>query len=402
MDKLPEGLDGLETTAFSTVSYPSCIFLLERPGVFAFERFAYNALRIGVEVLNAIGLADQLEVHFSLGVSTGRPWILNAEIEPVGTLTSPSGYRMGTSPFAPLVLFGISHRIGNKLFDPTVLEEWQSDPRKLLAEIQEIARLVAAAVEEYREKGLGYALRALIHEFDLSLANLGTSVDDFDATVQFIVHHEVAHAYVNQFARLEKDMSDQDFRAFEFIADMVATSWLYRGLIVNTPDSTSYREMRGLSTHAESIRENTKWVLRAQLTVLVFLVLSSAMNHGGKVSLEGGPLHPHTYLRYIMQEVHFMTWVLSNYRDSFDTRELETIDKLSREALNLFITAGLVPIDELDVLFDDTRFADIRRAATIAKELNIAELRGALPLLAQLEAFRPGSISDVNALRFAG
>ncbi len=384
---------------FSTVSYPSCLFLLERPGVFPYERFAYNALRIGVEALNAASLPDRLEIGFDLGLSTGKPWTLNAEVAPIGGSASPMGYRIETSPFTPLVLFGVSHRIGNRLFDPVVFKKWQSEPESFVAEIQSVAQVIAEAVKEYRIRGLGYSLKTLIEQFGLSLSNLYKSVDDFDASVQLIVHHEVAHAYVDQFAHMNNGMPEQDFRAFEFIADMVATSWLYTGLIVNTPDSEGYREMRGFSTHVESIRENTKWVLRAQLIVLVFSALSGAIRRGGKVSLEGGPLHPHTHLRYMMQQVHFMTLVLSNYGDTFNSKELEAVDKLWREALGIFITAGLVPVGELNVLFDDARFADIRRAATIAQELDITELRNAHPFLAQLRAFRPKSTSDVEALR---
>lgn len=400
MDNLPQGLDGLDTTEVSTVSYPSCIFLLERPGVFAYERFAYNALRIGVEGLNASSLPDRLEIGFNLGLSTDEPWLLNAEVAAIRASASPAGYSIGTSPFTPLVLFGITHRIGNRLFDPVVLGKWQAEPNSFVAEIQAIAQVIAAAIREYQRRGLGYSLKTLIEQFDLSLSNIYNSVDDFDVSVKFIVHHEVAHAYVNQFTHMNYGMSEKDFRAFEFIADLVATSWLYSGLIKNTPDSEGYREMRGLSNHAESIRENTKWALRTQLIVLVFLALSGAIHRGGKVSLEGGPLHPHTHLRYMTQQVHFMTLVRSNYRDAFDSQELEAVDQLWRDALGLFIAAGLVPADELNVLFDDTSFADIRRAADIAQELDINELRGAQPFLAQLRAFRPESVSDVNALRF--
>jgi len=86
---------------------------------------------------------------------------------------------------------------------------------------------------------------------------------------------------------------------------------------------------------------------------------------------------------------------------AFNSKELEAIDELWREALNLFVSAGLVPVDDLKVLFDDQRFADIRRAAVIAQDLDIAELRDAQPFLAQLRAFRPKSVSDIDALKFA-
>jgi hypothetical protein len=390
----------LDTREFSTVNYPSCIFLLERPGTFPYERFAYNALRIGVEALNAANLPDHLEIGFDVGLFEDKPWSLNAEVTPIGTSTSPAGYGVKTSPFTPLVLFGIIHRIGNRLLDSVVLKEWQYEPQSFVAEIQAIGKVVAVAVGEYRTRGLGYSLRTLIERFDLSLSNIYESVDDFDVSVQFIVYHEIAHAYVDQFAQMQNYLPNHDFRAFEFIADLVATSWIYSGLIVNTLDSSSYREMRGFSTHAESIRENTKWVLRTQLIVLVFLALSSAVHSRGRVSLEGGPLHPHTYLRYTMQQLHFMTLVLSNYKDAFTSKEIEAIDTLWSQALRLFITTGLVPVSDLNVIFDDTRFADIRRAAAIAQELDISELRSARPFLAQLEAFSPKSDSDMSTLRF--
>ena len=101
MDQLPQGLDGLDTTEFSTVSYPSCVFLLERPSAFPYERFAYDALRIGVEALNAASLPDRLEIRFDLGLSADEPWILNSEVAAIGTSASPAGYSIRTSPFTP-------------------------------------------------------------------------------------------------------------------------------------------------------------------------------------------------------------------------------------------------------------------------------------------------------------
>ncbi len=102
----------------------------------------------------------------------------------------------------------------------------------------------------------------------------------------------------------------------------------------------------------------------------------------------------------MMQQIFFMTLVLSNYKDLFNDQELEAVDELWQEALNLFVVAGLMPVNDLNVLFDDTRFADIRRAGTIAQDLDIAELRGAQSFLAQLRAFHPKSASDVDALKF--
>jgi len=83
--------------------------------------------------------------------------------------------------------------------------------------------VIAGSINEYRTKSLGHSLKKLIEGFELNLSNLFSSVDNFDASVQLIVHHEVAHAYVDQFAHMRNDMSEQDFRAFEFITDMVAT-----------------------------------------------------------------------------------------------------------------------------------------------------------------------------------
>lgn len=400
MDKYPEGLQGLDTASFSNANYPSCVFLLERAGTFSYERFAYNSLRIGVEALNAKGFTDQISVDFSLGLDRQQPWTLNAEIATIGDSEGQDGYRIRTSPFTPLVLHGISYQVGNKLLDLEILVQWLSEPDKFSEEIRSIAQMIQRAVKGYRNNSLGESLNTLIEGFELNLENIYKSVDDFDVTVKFIVMHEVAHAYVNQFEYMSEGIPKQDFRAFEYVADLVATSWLYSGIIVNTPDSEGYRKTRGFWSHEESIRENTIWVLRSQLIVLIFLALASAIREKGKVSMEGGMLHPHTYLRYMMQQNHFMTLVLSNYKGSFNSEQIETVDKLWQEALKLFTITGLVPTDELNAIFDDDKFSDIRRAGVIAEKLDIPELRGAHKFLEQLKAFRPNSTADLETQNF--
>lgn len=382
----------LDSTEWSTVHYPSAVFGTEKHGVFPFERFAFDALRIATEALAAVSLPAAVSVTFD---PHGRadPWALNAWIrqEP-----NTRGYAIETTLFTPPVLLALCHRVIRPLFSyEDTSRSWRNDPTGLHAELTAIGNLVIAAANTCRNGGVGRALLELRDGGRYSLFDLPVTAQYFDAAVQFIVNHEAAHAYVKQFERLRTGIGALDLKAYEFLADLTATSWMYRKFIVNTPHTPAYRELREFDTHDEAIRANTQTVLESQLTVLAFLALSEATRTRSPVTLGEGPRHPHTMVRYLMQQVHFMTLVLSNYSSAFDDGHLEAIDGWWREAMLLLTTAGLLPQDTEDVLTDDKFFAAVRRAGELAETLQVEELRKAAPFLRQMAAIaRPQQLGD--------
>lgn len=282
-----------------------------------------------------------------------------------------------------------------------MLLQWSQQPNQLQLEFGKLGALVTSAAIECKKRGVGSALMKLRDGAGCSLQELTGTVDYFDSAVQFIVNHETAHAYVQQFERMRTGLSDLDRQAFEFLADLTATSWMYRKFVVLTPDTTEYRKLRGCRTHYQAIRANTKMVLASQLTVLAFLGLGEALQADGRVTFEGGRTHPHTMVRYLVQQIHFMTLVLSNYPDAFPPKQLRIIDKWWNTVMVLFTVVGLVPCNTEDVLTNDEHFAAARRAGELAEELGVAELRKAAPFLKSMTAVRHNLAADASTAEWA-
>jgi hypothetical protein len=122
------------------------------------------------------------------------------------------------------------------------------------------------------------------------------------------------------------------------------------------------REMRGLSTHSDSLRANARTVLEAQLTLLVFAAIAEVLRTKAPATFEGGRTHPHTMVRYMMQQVHFMTLILSNFPETFTQGHARELDAWLQEVLLLLTVIGLVPPPTESLVMDDGHFAAVRRA----------------------------------------
>jgi hypothetical protein len=300
-----------------------------------------------------------------------------------------SSYVIQTTIFTPPFLLALAHRIARPLFDVAgTLDQWKNNPLLLRAELQACANLILGARATYQSKGMGPALQDLRDGAGYTLANIAQSLNYFDVAVQFIVNHEAAHVYVGQFARMHKPMSNLDRKAFEFLADLTATSWLYRQFVVNTPHTREYLELRGHESRDESIRANTDIVLQGQLLVLTFLGLAEALRSNGRISMDGGRVHPHTMLRYMLQQTHFLTLVLSNFESAYPAPYDESMDRWWFEVVSLLTQVGLVPATARKAVLDDEEFRAVRRAGELADELKVAELSKAAAFLRGLAAIQ--------------
>lgn len=266
-----------------------------------------------------------------------------------------------------------------------LLCRWLDDEKLFRNHVVDFGDALSAAIAEYKKAGLARCLRKLIGDLNLDLRRLQVSADYYDLCTQFIVNHEAAHAYTGQIMQGLGQLSQDDRRSFEFVADLVATEWLYNRMVRNTPDTQEYREFKGFEEHSESIFNNTWTAVQSQVLVLLVFAIASAMRKDGSVSLEGGRRHPHGFLRHFVQQVHFMTLVLSNQGKHLSDEAVEMIDSNWDACLSLFLRSGLINVDEVKVLLQKDRFADLGRAADLIARYDIRELRKAAPFLRTLE-----------------
>lgn len=373
-----------ESTECSSVVYPNAVFGLERHGVLPFERFAYNALRTSVEILHAADLPEAVCVALD-GMDEHPKWSLGAQVRQSTYGDGALEYCIATTPFTPLVLLALIWKI-----DGVIRNSEGANLRGQASGVRAVLFDLGAAwqqgIEKARGDGLGSGLVVLRDELGVSRDMFSESVEHFDMASQFLVNHELSHVYLQRYSWADALETDRDRRAFELLADLTATSWMYSKYVRNTPDSAVYRQARGVTDHAEAIRLNADQVLYSHLLMLAFMGLASCLGTGGRVDLSGRGSHPHTYLRYIFQEMHFATLVLSNYPAAFDEAQARELGARGRAGLALFLHAGFIRPDDLRVLFSDEWREDCKRAADLAEQHDIAELRGVRQVLADLPA----------------
>ena len=387
-------------TSYSTVIYPSAVFSLDKAPILLYERFAYEALRMAHEALNDAKLPDALLVTLEPDHSMGDlPWTLNAYASPrVDATGNLVGFTVGTTPFTPPVLLAICHIIGVPLFDPDSYKAWYSNPEKLRTSLQSIGGHLATSIRLCEAEGLGNSLRTFIQSLNYNLSNFSDSSSLYNSVASFLVNHEVAHAYVGQLTHDKRTLSDEECRAFEFIVDLVATDWLYAKMVKNTPDTPAYREWAGYATHSDAIRENARTVLNSQMLILLFVALARGMEDGA-VSLNGGRFHPHSLFRYVLQMAHFSTRVSSSHRVHFPDDYEDFLSDIWNLNLELCCRAGVVRRSDIDAFLDDNHYSDIRKAAELIVEFDVAQLTPLKPVLESMAAPRRDDPSQPGSRR---
>ena len=372
------------SNASSTVVYPNCVFALERHGVFPFERFAYNALHLGTEVLFTASLPETLEV--ALDGMTGRaPWSLGAQIRQSTTGSGEiHGYRLETSPFTPPVLLLLVARLRRDDLVRELGYPVDGTVGRLHAALSDLSAGLSAAVRATRTVGLGEGLRILRDASAVSADEIQAAVDDYDAVAKFLVNHEWAHAYIQRYDWICEE-GPLDRRALELLADLVGVAWLFAHFVVKTPDLPGYRQRRGVGDHAEAIRANAEAVFTAHCYMLVFMAVASAVEGEGFASLAGGLSHPHAFIRHMLWDSHFGTLVVSHYSQCFSPAEADSLGAGARQTALTLAEAGVIPPEDIAVIFENGWREECRRAAELAATQDLPELRAVRTMLGWIE-----------------
>jgi hypothetical protein len=386
------------SSEIARIEIPSVLFNLEKHEIFPYERFAYNALKIGVELLADVNLTTNITIDFN--ESPDEPWLMNAAIRPERTLGGAiSAFCISTTPLTPQFLLAICRSLGNGFAEAESLERWLRDPAEFRTMMDDLGRAIGESAKVAISADLATAVRRLTDRIGLTLNNIHESISYYDAVTHFIVGHEVAHAYVGQLNRTTRRLSKQEYRAFEFIVDLLAARWTYMKFVGFTPDSQEYRESRGFADHSEAIHANSQMVVEAQLIMLAFMAISGAINSRSSVSLDGGDLHPHGCVRFLIQNVHLLTLIFANQGQHFSESQMRQLHVFSTAILTMFAESGLVPTEDMMALADPKHFLDVNVAASLIEEFKIRELRQSEDFLADLRAMssKRGPATDLSA-----
>lgn len=362
------------SNSINKVLYPSTIFRLEKHEIYPYERFAYNAMKMGSDALPVAKLPDSLTISFDDSDDIFKyQWLLNAGIM---KNTNGDGFEIITTSFTPVIIFAISHSLGLYLFN-SENEINELDFRK---RVIDLGNCLNDAIILYKQNGLTESIRALFNKIGLGIYNFSEAALFFDLTTQFIVNHEIAHAYVGQLTSADIYTLKEN-RAFEFIVDLIATEWLYNKMIRNTPNTDEYREFRGFEDHNESIIKNTMITIDMQINTILVFAFAGALITKGKFTLEGGTTHPHALSRYGLQMMHLTTLVLSNYKEYFSEKDEEELDNRWTYYFQLFIKSGLISNDDIKAMTSASDYADLEDAIRLIGKYNIIELKRVVPFL---------------------
>jgi hypothetical protein len=362
------------------ITIPSLLYSLEKHEIYAYERFAYTALKMGVELLADVNLTTNIRIGFDLSPDT--PWALNAGIR--AERTSGGGinaFAISTSSLMPPFLLAICFCIAAGFEDAEVLREWQDDPAAFRSIIDELGQVLAEAAQAAISTDIAAAVRRLSERLGLTLWNVHDCASHYDTVTHFITGHEVAHAYVGQLNRTRK-LSAEERRAFEIIVDLLAGTWTYLKMVKFTPDTDEYREFRGFDTHSEAVRDNSRLLMEGQLLLLAFLAISGAIANKGPVSLDGGVYHPHSCVRFLIQNTHLLTLILSNQHSHFSESQSRELSDIRTRVMTLFHGSGLIPHEDMLAIADPTKYVDVNVAAALIDEFNVRELQQAKQFLA--------------------
>ncbi len=285
------------------------------------------------------------------------------------------GFRFCASSLAPAFVFAVcSHFYAAVTSDD--LPAWALEHAAFRNHVQRFGVGYAAAVSAFSRGGLAAAVDALYTSLGLTVDAMRGPANYFDICSHFVTNHEIAHAYSGQMTLALGLTTKGDQRGFDHIADTLASEWLYNLFIRETPDSAEYRAAFGHVNHGDAIRSNIKTIYRAQLLVLITLLLASAVNSGGSVSLAGHGSHPHTLMRHFAVNVHLMTLVLSNQSDHVAEAELDALDKWLLKWIRLFLESGPITAAELTAIQAPARIEDLRAARDLIRRCRIESLYG--------------------------
>ena len=368
--------DPLKSKSKSIVVYPSAIFALEKIESYPFERFAYNALSRGIPALNQKGLNDNLWINFEEDEEFSINAFISQKLSPTG---ENIGYEISTNVYTPPILLVLCKHFGDIFSDFEYLTKVVSTPELFKTKIQDFGRDLFNTHNDYNKEGFAIWTRELLKKFNIKLSDVNQETLYFDLCSKFIVNHEVAHAYVGQL-NLKYNLKDEDYRAFEYIVDLIAIEWLYGKWIGLTPDTKEYRDMRGFEDHKDSIYNNSVNGIQAIMIILLFFGIARALVDDGRVSLEAGRYHPNSFFRHTIQHVHFMTFLESNYGNLLG-EDIKGLDDLHKIFLDISFKTGFINKMDMDELKESQSYIDFTRIPELVKLYNIKEFERFLPII---------------------
>lgn len=384
----------VDTPHNSTVIYPSTLFSLEKDEIFPYERYAYNVLSVGVDALNARGLSEKLIIDFTQLPTNSSPWTINASVTALFAADgSPIEFVFATPELVPAILYMFSAVVGSEFCSDEGFEKIQRNPNSISDQFHSFVSGAGAGVRAYRDRGFGAAVRAAYDHLGLSMTHLRKSSDVYDTLTKQIAYHEVAHAYIQQFTR-EPRPSQAERVAFELIADLVATEWIYNKMIRNTPDTEEYRAFRQLGSYRETILYNSLLTLRYQELLIMVFAIAGAQAQGGKVTLEGGADHPPGMQRYMLQHLHLYTLIRSNFSPPLLEPDFDQLDHDWDVRMDALVRSGVIPSSDVEGLLQISECDTIELAARLIEELRIPELKKAVPFLNSIRSHLSKAISD--------
>lgn len=364
----------------SMVIYPSSIYSLEVDEIFPYERFAHNIFRTGVEVLNNKKLPEKLEVEYCQYLMGCTPWTINASIKIDHDIEGkPNSYKISIPEFTPALYYIFSAIVANYLFDNNKCNS-EEDSDGLIERIKYFIDGANAGVSMYKEKGLGYAIRSLYDFFNLKILDINKYIDYFDLLIKQIAYHEIAHAYTLD-RIIDKFDNASEKCALEYIADLVSISWIFKQLVFNTPDSSEYRNYRGLETYTDTIIINSLLCINSLIAKLLLSAIAGAQLNGGIVTFSGGINHPHGFIRFHFQIVHLLNLINFYYKEILSKDQLNEIMGYFREKIKIIMKAGIITLDDLNAANDTAERENIEQAENLIVSKNIQELLGMEHLL---------------------
>lgn len=351
--------------SISNVSYPSSIFLLERYGTFAYERFAYNALDCGISALSKKLENEKIDVNMIDDSS------ININFS-IGRFRSEDGYVIKTSAYTPPLLLAHCQHFGSMFNDVKDLKSFLHDPSLFKKDLMEFSEIVLKAFKDNSDKYISDWLKDLCISVGLNSISSLTNVNNYyDICSKMICYHEVAHAYTRQFY-FKSILTQEEERAFEYAADLLSAEWTYNKLIKHTPDTDEYREFRDLDTYEDCIKYNYQLVMESYYLLLLFMGIARAINLDGTISLDGGHSHPNSLHRIIYQITHIEVFCMSNFPEFFTEEYVDNIKEYYMAYVHLFIESGF--IQEKDVNQLAQFMEDRKNLKQIVKIYNIEEL----------------------------
>lgn len=361
------------TSCVSKVLYPSALFSLERDEILPYERFAYNILGLAVEVLHDRGLPEEITINFTQDAGSFAPWRINAGIRcHLNAESFPQSFEFAIPELLPGMAF---------LYCSSFVQNFiQSPPEHIQEELSSFLEVADTAVKAYKLDGFAASLRAAYDKSGLAITEVsGEAVLAYDLLTKQIAFHEVAHGYAELLTSREQNPVRR--RSFELVADLLATQWMYKKVVVNTPDTAAYREWTGSTSYGDSIYTNCMSLQRSYFSLLCLFALAGAQKTGGKLTLDGGVSHPPGMQRHVLQHVHFMTLVRSNYADVLSPEQFATLDADWSHMISMLHSAGILSNSDLQAGFDPRESDTIEAAADVIEDTNISELNSLVPVL---------------------